>query len=88
MSAAEQAGLSPTWSQTLKIGFLAMWLIFGDVDGSEWQIRNDDGGNANYRKTPKNSDTWKIVVIILKFEQWGSTTDSWVQTMQTEWQTV
>ena len=85
---AKQAGLSPTWSQTLKTGFLAMWHIFGDVDGSEWQTRNDDDSNANYRKTPKNSETQKIVVIILKFEQCGSTTNSWVQTMQTEWHTV
>ena len=27
VSVAEQAGLSLTWSQTLKIGFLVMWLI-------------------------------------------------------------
>ena len=26
-----------------------------------------------YRQTPKYSDTWKIAVIILKFEQNGST---------------
>ena len=28
---------------------------------------------ANYLKTPKYSDTWKIAVIILKFEECGIT---------------
>ena len=40
------------------------------------------------RKTPKSLDTRKIIVIILKFEQCGSTIEKWVQKMQTEWQTV
>ena len=43
---------------------------------------------SNYRKFPKNSDTRKIAVIILKFEQVGSAQEEWVQKMQTEWQTV
>ena len=34
-------------------------------------------------RTPK-----KFVVINLKFELCGSTIEEWVQTMQTEWQTV
>ena len=41
-----------------------------------------------YRKTPKNLDTGKIAVIILKFEQCGSTIQYCVQKMHTEWQTV
>ena len=41
-----------------------------------------------YRKIPKYSDTRIIAVIILKFEQCGSTIESWVQKMQPEWQIV
>ena len=41
-----------------------------------------------YSKIPKYSDTRKIVVIILKFEQFGSKIEKYVQKMQTEWQTV
>ena len=33
----------------------------------------------NYRKTLKYSDTWKIAVIILKFEQLSFTTEKYVQ---------
>ena len=43
---------------------------------------------AHYRKIPKNSDTRKIAVIILKIEQCGSVIELWGQTMQKEWQTV
>ena len=42
---------------------------------------------CDYRKTPKNSDSRKIAVLILKFEQCGSTIVSYVQKMQTELQT-
>ena len=41
-----------------------------------------------YHEIPKNSDTQKIAVIILKFEQCDSTIESCVQKMQTELQTV
>ena len=41
-----------------------------------------------YRKIPKYSDTQNIAVIILKFEQCGSTIELRVQKMKTEWQTV
>ena len=41
---------------------------------------------SKYRKTRKNLDTWKYAVIILKFEQYRFW--SWVQKMQTDWQTV
>ena len=41
-----------------------------------------------YRKNPKNSDTQKSAVNILKSEQDHFTTELWVQMMQTEWQTV
>ena len=40
------------------------------------------------RKIPKYSDNQNIAVIILKFEQCGSTIELGVQKMQTEWQTV
>ena len=42
----------------------------------------------NYRKIPKNSDTQKIAVLILKFEQCGSTIESCIQKMQTKLQIV
>ena len=42
----------------------------------------------DYCKTPKNSDTKKLAVIILKFEQCGFTIEKYVQEMQTKWQTV
>ena len=42
----------------------------------------------NYRKTPKNSDTRKFAVIILKVEQGGFTLAKCVQKMQRELQTV
>ena len=42
----------------------------------------------SYCKIPKYSDNRKIAVIILKFEQCGSTIEKWVQKMQMEWQTV
>ena len=42
-----------------------------------------------YRKNPKNSDTQKIAVVILKLEQNRfSTADELAQKMQTEQQTV
>ena len=41
-----------------------------------------------YHKIPKNSDTRKIAVIILQFEQFASTIELWVKKMQAEWQTV
>ena len=40
-----------------------------------------------YHKIPKNSDTGKNAVIILKFEQCGFIIQYWVQKKQTEWQT-
>ena len=36
----------------------------------QWRVISD---NLKYRKSPKNLDTRKIAVIILKFEQSGST---------------
>ena len=44
--------------------------------------------NSDYRKIPKYSDSQNIAVIILKFEQCGSTIKLGVQKLQTEWQTV
>ena len=41
-----------------------------------------------YRKFPKYSDTQNIVVITLKFEQYGSTIEWWVQKTQRELQTM
>ena len=38
-----------------------------------------------YHKTPENSDTRKIAVIILKLEQFHFTTEYLVQKMQTKW---
>ena len=43
---------------------------------------------TDYRKIPEYLDTWKIAVIILKVEQCGSTIESCIQKMQTEWQAV
>ena len=42
----------------------------------------------DYRKNPKNSDTQKIAVIILKFEQLSFTIKKYFQKWQMEWQTV
>ena len=41
-----------------------------------------------YCKISKYVDARKIAVIILKFKQYGSTIELWVQKMQMEWQTV
>ena len=41
--------------------------------------------NIDYRKIPQCSDTRKIAVIILKFEQSGYTIGQWVQKMPMEW---
>ena len=56
-------------------------ILFGDFDSRTSSV--DD-----FRKFPKCSDTQIFVVIILKLELYGSTIEYWVQTMQTEWQTV
>ena len=45
-------------------------------------------GSLRYHKTPKNSDTRKMALLILKFKQCGSTIVSCIQKMQTELQTV
>ena len=45
--------------------------------------------DPQYRKIPKYLDIWKISLVILKFEQCGSTIEfKRDQKMQTEWQAV
>ena len=63
------------------------------VDGSETEVEKQKPAqpppmHVRYGKNTKNSDTRKIAVVILKLEQYRFTTKSWVQKMQTEWQTV
>ena len=87
-----QRKIALTWNHiqnNLEVLFIRIFLA-QSVDDSVMQKAQQKKAMfdfCDYRKTPKNSDSRKIAVLILKFEQCGSTIVSYVQKMQTELQT-
>ena len=65
-----------------------VWILNNHRPKSNMDWKGGINAHKNYCKNLETLDTWKIAVIILKFEQCGFTMQYSVKKMQMKWQRV